>query len=337
MKTPDLRTLAFYGIALSPLLLVLGVVVYVVFLTNALPIAYRDYVRNINFDCFDVVNQPYVYRMVPGKCRFDNLEYQTVQTIDEQGFRNARPKIGYDAKTVILGDSHAYGFSVNDEDTLQAQLKQRHGIDALNLAVTIYATSRELSAAEVHAPSAQTVVIQYCENDLGENAEYLSLPPEREPEVRKGVLQNIEEAKEVYLARKGTASWLDGPRAVLQVMRQGEYNTLWQLAAQDRTRDLDDEARKFASILERHRAYLDGRRLVVFESSSYGRNSPRFKPAFEKAIRAQLPGLQVEVLDSTAVVDRSDYFHFDDHPRPGAYRKFADQLAPHLSAGSAGA
>lgn len=334
MKKPDLRTLVFYGIALFPVWLVLGVVVYFVFLTNALPIAYRDYVRNINFDCFEVVDQPYVYRMVPGECRFDNLEYQTVQTIDDHGFRNARPKIAYDARTVILGDSHAYGFSVNDEDTLQAQLKQRHGIDAVNLAVTIYATSRELSAAEAHAPSAQTVVIQYCENDLGENAEYLEFPPEKEPEVRQGVLQNIREAKEVYHARKGQESWLDGPRSVLQVIRQREYLTRWEMAARERARDYDNEAQKFASILQRHKAYLDGRRLVVFESSSFGSNSPRFKPAFEKAIRAQLPGLRVDVLDSTTVVDKADYFRFDDHPRPSAYRKFADLLAPYLSVGA---
>jgi hypothetical protein len=336
METPSSRTRLwlFYGIALSPLLVVMGVLVFFVFLTNAFPQAYRQYIRNINFDCFEVVDQPYVYRLKPGECHFDNAEYHTVQTIDHQGFRNVHPRIAYDAKVVLLGDSHTYGFSVNDEDTLNAQLLKRHHIEALNLGVPIYATSRELSAAELHAPQAQTLVLQYCDNDLGENAEYLTLPAEREPDIRKGVLMNITAAKEVYEIRKANAQpWSDTLRAIAQVIRQREYFTRWELKRQVRERNYEHEAQTFASILRRHKDYLTGRRLVVYESTSYGRNSVVFKAAFDKVLHREFPDLDIEVLDVTKAVDARDYFWLDDHPRASFYSKISDRLAPLLHHG----
>lgn len=336
MQQPSrLKKWIFYGIALSPLLAVAGLLVYFTFLTNTFPHAYRQYIRNINFDCFDVVPQhPYVYRMKPGECHFDNAEYRTIQTIDPNGFRNANPKIPYDAKVVLLGDSHTYGFSVNDADTLNAQLKTRHHVDALNLAMPIYATYRELAAAELHAPHAEVLVLQYCENDYGENAEYLRLPPEQEPENRKGVLQNITEAREVYQIRKEDASPLrDTLLSIAQVIRGREYSTRWEMKAQDRIRDYEGEAKAFAGILARHKDYLKGRRLIVYESSSYGRNNTRFMHSFDKVLKQRLPDLDIEVLDVTTVTSKHDYFWLDDHPRPSFYAKVADLLAPRLHTG----
>lgn len=336
MSQPSrLKKLVFYGIALSPLLVVMAVLVYFTFLTNTFPQAYRQYIRNINFDCFDVVAEHrYVYRMKPGECHFDNAEYQTVQTIDANGFRNANPKISYDAKVVLLGDSHMYGFSVNDADTLNAQLKARHNIDALNLGIPIYATYRELAAAEDHAPKAEILVLQYCENDFGENAEYLTLPAEQEPENRKGVLQNITAAKEVYHARKENGSPMsDTVQGIAQVIRGREYSTRWEMKQQDRTRDYEGEAQAFANILLRHKDYLKGKHLIVFESSSYGRNNTRFMHSFDKVLKGRFPDLDIEVLDVTTATNRHDYFWLDDHPRPSFYAKMADFLAPHLHTG----
>lgn len=335
MQEPSrLKKWMLYGIALSPLLAIAGVLGYFTFLTNTFPQAYRQYIRNINFDCFDVVaDHRYVYRMKPGECRFNNAEYSTVQTIDANGFRNANPKIAYDAKVVLLGDSHTYGFSVNDADTLNAQLKSRHNIDALNLGVPIYATYRELAAAEDHAPNAQVLVLQYCENDYGENAEYLTLPADQEPENRKGILQNITLAKEVYHARKAAGTPLtDTVQGVAQVVREHEYANRWEMKQEDRTRDYEGEAKAFSDILARHMDYLKGRRLIIYESSSYGRNNTRFMHSFTKVLRERLPELQFEVLDVTTVTSKKDYFWLDDHPRASYYAKVADLLAPHLGA-----
>ncbi|MCB2016115.1 MAG: SGNH/GDSL hydrolase family protein [Hydrogenophaga sp.] len=336
MQQPSrFRQWIFYGIALSPLFVVVGALVYFVFLTNAFPEAYRQYIRNINFSCFDIVDQPYVYRMKPGVCHFDNAEYSTVQTIDQNGFRNANPAISYDAKIVLLGDSHTYGFSVNDEDTLNAQLKSRHQIEALNLGIPIYATFRELAAAEVHAPNAELLVLQYCENDFGENSQYLTLPPDQEPEIRKSVLANITAAKEVYEIRKAQGHPLrDTFLAISQVFRNHEYKNRWELKKEDRERNYEYEAEQFSEILARHKDYLKGRRLIVYESTSYGRNSIVFKAAFDKVLHREFPDLQIEVLDVSKVVSKRDYFWLDDHARPSFYAKIADLLAPHLKTGA---
>lgn len=331
MAMSKLRQAVFYGVAALPAVVLLAAMGYLMFMTNAPQQAYLKYVRNINFDCFAIVDQPYVYRMMPGECHFNNLEYQTVQHIDAQGFRNPGPQ-AYKADTVILGDSHAYGFAVNDADTLGAQLKQRHGIDSLNLAIPTYATWRELAAANLHAPNAKTVVIQYCENDLEENGEYASFPPEEEAMVRNGVLQSIRDAQAVYHANKAQASALDIVKAVAHVIVTHDFTSKRQLRDTARVRDVAHEGEVFAGMLYRYRDYLAHRRVILLESVSFGRNSPAFKAAFEQAVHARLPDLDVRAIDSSQQLKSSDYFFLDDHPRPSAYRKLADVLAPLIAA-----
>lgn len=120
------------------------------------------------------------YKPRPGKCKFDNIEYSTVLTFDSKGFRrtslpsqlDGRPNRG---RIVVLGDSQAMGWGVQDEETFASVLAAEHGFEVFNLAVSSYGTARELLRLqrEFVLRKGDIVVIQYHPNDLEENLAFL--------------------------------------------------------------------------------------------------------------------------------------------------------------------
>jgi hypothetical protein len=84
----------------------------------------------------------------------DNLEYESTLTHGEDGFRRSPPSAHYDV--AVLGDSHAHGLGVADEETFAYLLAAEHGLSTRNLAIGSYATLRELEVLAEYAPDART-------------------------------------------------------------------------------------------------------------------------------------------------------------------------------------
>ncbi len=300
-----------------------------VFQTNAPQQAYLNYVRDMNFDCFEIVPEPYAYKFKPGTCTLNNAEYRTTQHIDNNGFRNPDESF-YQTDTVAIGDSHTFGLGVNDEDTLSRQLTDFHGIKTLNLGIPTYATYRELETLQQYAPHAKNVILQYCDNDFDENQVYLGNSADRYKVAEDSVRKNIKDALNAYHASKD-AGWQGGLRGIAQTLTAHEYAPKADIKASVINRaQLPDEAEAFARTLSTHHDLLQGKHIVVFESSSYGLNSPNFQQIFQAAVKKQLPDLDITVLDSTHVVNPKDFYFLDDHPRPSAFKKLARALAENL-------
>ncbi|MFN3682223.1 MAG: SGNH/GDSL hydrolase family protein [Nitrospira sp.] len=108
------------------------------------------------------------------------MEFSTILTFDEKGFRTTRlsddtvhrPTKG---RIIVLGDSQAMGWGVQDHETFAAVLAQDYGFEVVNLAVSSYGTARELLRLqrEFSLQEGDVVVIQYHPNDLGENLAFL--------------------------------------------------------------------------------------------------------------------------------------------------------------------
>lgn len=319
----------FQGVLWLPMVALVAIAYHFVFQTNAPQRAYLNYVRDMNFDCFQLVSDPYVYKFKPGTCTLNNVEYRTTQHIDTNGFRNP-DESGYQANTVLIGDSHAFGLGVNDADTLSRQLTDHHGIPTLNLGIPTYATYRELETLQRYAPRAKNVIVQYCDNDFDENRAYLDNLADTYKIAEDYVRKNINDALNVYHASKG-AGWQGGLRGIAQTLTAHEYAPKADIKASVINRaQLPDEAEAFARVLNTHHDLLQGKHIVVFESSSYGLNSPNFQQIFQSILQKQLPDLDITVLNSTHVVNPRDYYFLDDHPRPSAHREFAAALAANL-------
>jgi len=124
-------------------------------------------------DCVEN-NDLTIYQPRFGVCEFENIEFKTRLTFSSNGrennfdFNSERPAIA------VLGDSHAMGWGVNDNETFGAQLQNLTNRQVYNLAVSSYATERALDrfSALGKGKNIDTIIIQYCDNDLNENLSY---------------------------------------------------------------------------------------------------------------------------------------------------------------------
>jgi hypothetical protein len=320
MKKPKLKLLIFYAITLAPILSLLAVVFYFGLLTNVPQLIHQFSLRNIYFDCMEFSPAEYVYKMKPGECRFRNLEFNTTLTHDKDGFRNvnesSRPQI------VSLGDSHTQGWGVGDNETFSRLLESQTGYRVRNLGVASYATMRELEVLESYGNRAAYVILQYCDNDANENEMSLKLSRE---DFRAQVNKQWRERIATY--KSGKALGFRKPiQDLVALIRGGSYTwkSAWRKEVQER--QLSREADVFAQILVRYRQLLEGKRLIVFESADFGRNSPRFAQAFGAALK-ELEWLETKVLDSTRILDFSDYYFLDGHIKPAGHRKLGAAFA----------
>ena len=293
---------------------------YLVAATNAPQQLYLSSIRNIYFDCMEFSSDVYVFKMKPGTCRLSNLEYDTTLTHDTDGFRNERRTADY--RVVTIGSSATHGFGVGDDQTFASLLDTQYGYPTRNLGMGAYATLRELEVLRRYGNGATYVVLQYSQYDRVENAASLRLTGD---EFRAQVETRWKNAIAAY--RHGKRLGYRKPLYDLVVMlATGAYTTksAWRRSAADR--ELDTEAAALAQILERYRDVLEGKRVIIFELSDSGRNSPRFVEVFGPRLKG-ITWLAYRMVDITRVLDVGDYYFLDDHPRPIGHRKVAAAIA----------
>ncbi len=145
----------------------------------------RDYQRNFyqfggireiwqsNDECIEF-DKDLVYVPKKTSCKFNNVEFNTSLTFDEYGRYSEHPKNYTNDGIIVLGDSHAMGWGVNDNDTFAALLEKKINKPVYNLAVSGYGTPRELIRLEKSnlIDKVDTIIIQYCYNDYGENKDF---------------------------------------------------------------------------------------------------------------------------------------------------------------------
>jgi|GEM_PF-5500459 len=319
-----LKRIVFRAITLMPLISILGLLVYFVFFTNVPQLLYLHSIRNIYYDCMQFSSEEYVYKMKPGQCNLKNIEFDTILTHDAEGFRNQRTASGYDVATI--GDSHAQGWGVTDDQTFSNLLESQFGYPTKNLGIASYGTMRELEVLDEYGKDAKYVILQYCDNDFGENSAALTLSKEDfRSQVEARWLNRIATYKQ------GKAMGYKKPLSDLGVMiRDRSYTSKskWRKSAE--RRNMEQEASVFGQIIERYRPLLEGKRLVVFESADSGLNSTRFAETFGSELR-KLNWLSVRVIDTTKDLKLNDYYFLDGHPKPIGHRKLAAALAGEIS------
>ena len=106
-------------------------------------------------------------------CNFKNLEFDTKVTFDDFGRYSNHPESNRKGIAVI-GDSHAMGWGMNDDETFSYLLEKKIQRPVYNLAVSGYGTIREIIRLEKSnlLDKVDTVIIQYCYNDVGENLDF---------------------------------------------------------------------------------------------------------------------------------------------------------------------
>jgi hypothetical protein len=318
----DMKKTIFYAVLWSPLVVFAAFVLYLIFITNLPQLLYLRSIRNVYFDCIDFVPTYYVYKMKPGVCKLTNFEYDVTLTHDVDGFRKGLPlSSSFDA--VTIGDSHAHGFGVADDQTFSFLLGATYKYATRNLAIGSFATLRELEVLRSYGGDAKYVILQYCENDAGENSASLRLD---EGQFRSEVESGWKRLIANYW--QGKSQGIKKPIGdIVQLIGTGSYTSkaTWRrnLASE---RNMEEEALLFGRILARYRFILDSKRLVVLESASWGANSPNFSAAFSAEMK-KLGWLHFKVIDTAKILSFDHYYFLDDHLNPSGHRRLAAAIA----------
>lgn len=273
-------------------------------------------------ECADFDPQ-FGYSLRPGHCRFQNPEYDHDMFVNSAGLRDreealARPEI------VVTGDSFAMGWGVAQSETLSAVLAELTSVRTLNAARSSYGTAREMMlVSRLDLSAANTLVIQYCENDYTENAEFLR---------DHGRLRTM--APEAYRAM------VAGHRAATRYW-PGKH--LWHMlpllwwsargAVPPEPRDCAIDARVFLDVLDRTKLPRP-LRVVAFEATYTADQRACFGRALtDLAARRALPEWisELRVIDPASFLTAADYYPIDEHLNAAGYRKIAAAVAGVLS------
>ncbi|MBK7677012.1 MAG: hypothetical protein IPJ27_20915 [Candidatus Accumulibacter sp.] len=83
-----------------------------------------------------------IYKPKIGPCQFNNAEFKTTLNFSAEGrFTGEKPA---STGIAVIGDSHAMGWGVQDEETFAALLQKMTRRPVYNLAVSSYGTVREV-------------------------------------------------------------------------------------------------------------------------------------------------------------------------------------------------
>jgi hypothetical protein len=112
------------------------------------------------------------YTLKNGTFQFQNREFDVTFNINSLGVRDDEMSLNY-PKIVVLGDSHAMGWGVPQNETFAEVLQKNTNAIVLNTGISSYGTAREFELLkQVQIDSLKYIIIQYCANDYLENKKY---------------------------------------------------------------------------------------------------------------------------------------------------------------------
>ena len=279
------------------------------------------------------------YTLKPPGCRFANREFSTELRVNGAGLRDDAASLA-GPEVVVLGDSFAMGWGVEQEESFPELLETGLGRRVLNAGVSSYGTARALATlTRIDRSRLKVLVVQYNDNDFRENQAFLQaggrLPTMSEDQYRRQVEKHLRKTRGY---RFGLLLYEAQKRVVNQTLHalKGKERREAQTAAADHAA----QAAAFLDVLERTPVDLSGVAVVVLELSDRGRNDALFARALCDALarRGTRPGLRgVEVLDVSPWVGPELAYDWDPHLRADGHRAVAARLAPIVSRALAGA
>jgi len=255
-----------------------------------------------------------IYVPSHGTCAFDDIEFKTTLTFTAEG-RETGPKPA-GTGIAVIGDSHAMGWGVNDTETFAAHLQALSSRPVYNLGVASYGTARELIRLQKSGvlDKVDTVVLQYCNNDRGENLQF-------DGASRQALHDTVFGPKPPPIQPNRLAQLADGYGYALGAPFRSLSETL-------RRKNFEPHYEVLMPVLEKHRELLAGKRVIVFYANPYGQRYRNFPSGPD----AMIPNVEFVDLGLTPV----DHRKLDNHMTPAGHRKAAERLHAYLSAEPAG-
>lgn len=294
------------------------------------------YLRQMNLVQFDPAcaqHDPELgYTLRPGACTFDNAGFSTRLAVNSAGLRDDEASLAQ-PRIVVLGDSHAMGWGVEQDDTFAQHLERQTGLRVLNAGVSSYGTVRALrNLQRLDTSAMQTLVVQYCDNDIQENEAF----------VEGGFHLPVMDAAtydSLVAVHQAAARYRFGDHLLYLLKSRLRSSDSAVASAQPAAGQVADrsgsgaahEARLFLEAFRHAGVDLAGVQILVFEVGTYGHNDDAFAAALDAELatpRFADLALDIETLDISAHVSRAaHYLMLDDHMNAAGHEVLADLLA----------
>ena len=257
-------------------------------------------------ECIDFsANQIYVPKKT--SCEFDNIEFDTTISFDEFGRYSDHPNNNYNTGIAVLGDSHAMGWGVNDNETFSHLLEKKIDRPVYNLAVSGYGTVRELIRLKESnlLKKIDTIIIQYCYNDHGENIHYKKTTID----VAKKKYTLVKEATKMSFWKKFRKSF----RYSIIIAREVIFNEKKPLT-------FDHHKKTFIEVLKKFE-FLKDKRIIVFYVNGHQQKFSNFPSGKSKDFN------NLEYIDLKIEEDISSFYLIDGHLNFTGHAKIAEKLS----------
>jgi hypothetical protein len=337
-RTPAFRTLLFivYNVLVAAVVVesILLVTLHAPRVTARTPRPFRRLVQQvyrhfnrslIQFDPRCARYDPgLTYTLKPGVCTFGNIEFTNTYRINHAGVRDDETALAAPA-VIVIGDSHAMGWGVDQDQAVPQLLARKTGLKVLNAAVSSYGTVREMMLLDrLDTSQLRTLIVQYTDNDLLENRAF------RENNGRLPIMAESD-YRSIVRHYASQRSYYPGKYVLRLFMKVSHLE-----APEPDQMKMDpappaEEAELFINALTHAgRGSIDQVRVVVFEVNEQIRPPRPFIAALEAARHdEQHPEFvrRLTTLDVAPLLTADDFYVLDDHMNRRGHEKVATALA----------
>jgi hypothetical protein len=263
------------------------------------------------------------YTLRPGEFAFANTEYRTGYAVNRLGLRDDEPSLEA-PEIVVIGDSFAMGWGVDQHESFSAVLEELSGRRVLNTAVASWGTARSMRLLEqIELDHARYLVIQFCNNDYFENLAFATQGPEF------AVQSEAAYERAVAIYRRDRRYYPGRYAASLMGSRFGLCDTPPSHPDPEDPANQRRQAELFLQVLQASRVELGGLQIITFETNSYNRHGRLFIPALRDVIDSgDYPEYirTMRTVDLAAKLGPELFFRIDDHITAEGHRYLADRL-----------
>jgi len=280
------------------------------------------------------------YTLRPGTCTFSGTEFSTKFYVNSLGLRDDEQSI-HGPEMIVIGDSHAMGWGVEQNQTFAQIVEARSGLTVLNAAISSYGTAREvMSLQRLDTSRLRFLVIQYSANDIGENIAFYE---------DNNHLETMSFATYAELSRahqKLTQYYFAA--ALKHMVSSGVNRTQQQIVnlTEPLSRRLGirseappistanaesrlNAAELFLNVLNHSGVNLKGIDILAFDITLYGRSGHWFFDLLQASLRSEPhnpSALAIQVLDTARLLGPQDYYRLDGHLNVEGHRVIAEGI-----------
>lgn len=259
------------------------------------------------------------YTLMPGKFQFTEREYSNEYRINSIGVRDSEEALSA-PEIVILGDSFALGWGVDQEETFAGLLGKRTNQKVLNTAVPSFGTVREmLMLRRVDRSSLRCLIIQYCNDDYDENKRFY-LNGNKPQIMRPETFQSLQTKHSI------PQKYFPGKNLLLKLRKKIEESRpqLPVTIAESGLADTD----LFLHVLKQNEDMLADLPIIVCELN--GKNQTNiFSTGLKQKVSAAAKPLFIQkliILDLSQYLNDDHFYVLDDHLTAAGHTVVADLL-----------